>query len=94
MEPVTSTVLIICVRLTRIDDSFQFYEALVSLDLSHNLVSSILDKSFVSQASGCQNILFNEIPTSSLRSDIKCQMCKVTCPPDFLSLYPQLVDIQ
>ena len=51
MDTVTSVVLTNCVRLTRIDDSFQFYEALVTLDLSHNLVSSILDKSFVSQAS-------------------------------------------
>ena len=38
-------------RITTIDDSFQFYEALVSLNMSHNIITNILDKSFVSQAS-------------------------------------------
>ena len=36
-------------RVVRLDDSFQFYEALVDLDLSFNRITLILDKSFVSQ---------------------------------------------
>ena len=36
-------------RVARLDDSFQFYEALVDLDLSFNRITLILDKSFISQ---------------------------------------------
>ena len=36
-------------RVVRLDDSFQFYEALTDLDLSFNRINLILDKSFVSQ---------------------------------------------
>ena len=36
-------------RVARLDDSFQFYEALTELDLSFNRINLILDKSFVSQ---------------------------------------------
>ena len=35
--------------MVRLDDSFQFYEALVDLDLSFNRITLILDKSFISQ---------------------------------------------
>ena len=38
-------------RITAIDDSFQFYEALEVLNMSHNIIASIRDRSFVSQAS-------------------------------------------
>ena len=33
----------------RLDDSFQFYEALIDLDLGSNRINLILEKSFVSQ---------------------------------------------
>ena len=36
-------------RVVRLDDSFQFYEALIDLDLSFNRIALILDKSFISQ---------------------------------------------
>ena len=36
-------------EVVRLDDSFQFYEALLDLDLSFNRIRLILDKSFVSQ---------------------------------------------
>ena len=36
-------------KVVRLDDSFQFYEALIDLDLSFNRINLILDKSFVSQ---------------------------------------------
>ena len=36
-------------RVVRLDDSFQFYEALIDLDLSFNRITLILEKSFVSQ---------------------------------------------
>ena len=36
-------------EMVRLDDSFQFYEALTDLDLSFNRINLILDKSFVSQ---------------------------------------------
>ena len=35
--------------MVRLDDSFQFYEALIDLDLSFNRIALILDKSFISQ---------------------------------------------
>ena len=35
--------------MERLDDSFQFYEALIDLDLSFNRINLILEKSFVSQ---------------------------------------------
>ena len=38
-------------RITAIDDSFQFYEALEVLNMSHNISASIRARSFVSQAS-------------------------------------------
>ena len=38
-------------RITAIDDSFQFYEALEVLNMSHNIIASIRNRSFVSQAS-------------------------------------------
>lgn len=36
-------------QVERLDDSFQFYEALIDLDLSFNRINLILEKSFVSQ---------------------------------------------
>ena len=36
-------------RVERLDDSFQFYEALIDLDLGSNRINLILEKSFVSQ---------------------------------------------
>ena len=36
-------------EMVRLDDSFQFYEALIDLDLSFNKINLILDKSFISQ---------------------------------------------
>ena len=45
-------------KITRLDDSFQFYEALASLNLSYNSISSIKDKSFLSQASCHPDFMF------------------------------------
>ena len=49
LNPHITKLLIHNSRIKLIDDSFQFYEALVILDLSRNQITTIQDRAFISQ---------------------------------------------
>ena len=57
-------------KIARLDDSFQFYEALVKLNMSNNIISHILDRSFVSQASIFQYCFEGKLSDPKLQSQL------------------------
>ena len=49
LNPHITSLTILNTRVTSITDGLQFYEALHSLDLSHNKISTVQDRAFVFQ---------------------------------------------